>query len=290
MGLAKGVTTTMALRALRIFPIAVTIALSILGCEAYVSPLAPGDLIKMGKGFFDAGDYVRAEGLFRDAVKMAEKGDQTALPIALRALAGAYEARGKYDEAARCFERLTSLLEKTKGEGNADLGTVIGDWAWLEGKRREFDKARTLYRRSQAILEKSLGPNHPRVAVSIHNRAILSYVEGDYAGAEALYRQAVSMLDATPEARYPELAQALASLGEVLLSQKRYAEAEPVLRRAISIAEESGGPDDRFLLGALHDYAAVLEAMGREVEAKNVRLRVDSLRSKMASRKTGRPG
>jgi tetratricopeptide (TPR) repeat protein len=198
------------------------------------------DFIKEGLRACNAGDYSRAEQMFRSATIAAGGRGPEAIVNSLKHLAVACAEQGKYDDAVASLERAIDIMVRTGAEETSETGIMLADLAWIHVKRRDFVQAKGYYQRALGILRRSLGPGHAQTAGVISNLGLISELEGDSVGAEDSYKRTIEILEKLPEARYPDFAKALGNLAQLYMQERRYAEAEPLLRRALGIVKSAG--------------------------------------------------
>jgi tetratricopeptide (TPR) repeat protein len=81
--------------------------------------------------------------------------------------------KGKYEEAARSFERLLPAVEKVYGKDSTNTAVILHELALQYKSMGQYARAEPLYQRSLAIAEAKLGKHHPNVALPLHNLANL---------------------------------------------------------------------------------------------------------------------
>ncbi len=196
-------------------------------------------LNNLGAVEFRAGEYARAESIYRDAVALL---DPDGTP-------------GAVDTAAAQQERASA---------HANLGNVLA-------RQGRFQAAQVELGQAAAILEALLGPEHPTVAVALINLGNVSYDLGHYDAAAAYHRRAYAVVQACFDdgsiAGAALGGAALGNLGLVLHRQGDDDEARRLLEESIALRTRASGPDHPDLAFAMNNLGEVYRALGRGDEA-----------------------
>ena len=209
-----------------------------------VSASSLGDLYR------DAGDYARAEALWREALA-AEHHDLASADMIRNALGDLLREQGRFIEA----EAL--LTESFHHDGNAwqqrvnaltglaDIARQKGDWRSSEEKWNE----------ALAIAHEQNDRNTE--AIATRGLASMWVSAGNLARAEPLFRRALSIVESIPEAKPDQRASVLSGLAEVYRAQNKLALAEDAWSEALRI--------DRASFGEVHPQVAFLTEMLADV-------------------------
>ena len=220
--------------------------------------LVPGALNVLGEMNRAAGNYERAESLFRRALALSEqqKGmDDPALGAPLNNLATLYYQTGDYAKALPLFERSYNILVKAKGAEHPDTATALNNVALLYEELNDFKRAEETMLRALAIREKALGREHGDVAVSLNNLGGLYDELGDHARAEQAYLRALAIKEKTVGPSHPDTATTVNSLALLYEHKGDSLQAEQLFRRALADKEKG--------LGLNHpDVAVTLDNLG----------------------------
>ncbi|CAG0902645.1 unnamed protein product, partial [Cyprideis torosa] len=219
-----------------------------------------------GGGFYNAGQYKRAEPLYEKALSLRESNlpeHHNDIAVSLNNLASLYEFQGRYDEVEPLYQRSLSISEKVLGKDHPEVAITLNNLAGLYLKQGRYEKAEPLYQRSLSISEKTLGKNHPEVATTLNNLAGLYREQGRYDEAEPLYQRSLSIKEKALGKGHPEVAITLGNLAELYRKQGRYDEAEPLYQRSLSIKEKALGKDHPLLATTLNNLAGLYEIQGR---------------------------
>jgi tetratricopeptide (TPR) repeat protein len=236
--------------------------------EAYEEAAArrPEDgmvLNNLGLSWADAGEYGKAETLYRRALAINEKAlgsGHYRVATNLSNLANLRQDKGDYAAAEPLFRRALAIDEKALGPDHPTVSTDLNNLAGLLQDRGDYTAAEPLYRRALAINEKALGPDHPTVAIRLSNLAGLLRDKKDYTAAEPLYRRALAIGEQTLGPDHPTLAIRLNNLGNLLRDKGDYTAAELLLHRALAIDEKALGPDHPTVATILNNLAESLRA------------------------------
>jgi CHAT domain-containing protein/Tfp pilus assembly protein PilF len=175
---------------------------------------------------------------------LQENRDAEAVPVAVRALAGA---------------------ERVLDSGDIYLGRLL----WTVGMAHEevFDhtSAHRYLARAFDVLASGLGPDHPQTTY-VQNRLGMSYIElGDRATAERLILDALRRQEATLGSGHPIVAFTLRSLAILYVDRGDFNRAERAIQRASAIVAEWLGTDHEQY-GILENNLGVLYNRQRDYE------------------------
>ncbi|HJR05655.1 MAG TPA: CHAT domain-containing tetratricopeptide repeat protein [Pyrinomonadaceae bacterium] len=221
-------------------------------------PMVPGALNVLGELNRAAGNYERAETIFRRSLALTEqlKGtDDPSLAAPLNNLATLYYETGNYAKAVPLFERSYNIIVKVKGAEHQDAATALNNVALLYEELNDFKRAEETMLRALAIREKVLGKEHRDVAVSLSNLGGLYDELGDHTRAEQAYRRALAIQEKSLGADHHETATTVGNLALMYEHKGDTLQAEKLFRRSLAAAEKA--------LGANHpDVAATLDNLG----------------------------
>jgi tetratricopeptide (TPR) repeat protein len=228
-------------------------------------------LNNLGLSWDQAGEYAKAEPLYRRALTIDEKmlgPDQTSEARDLNNLAGLLQAKSDYSHAEPLYRRALAIDEKALGLDHPDVATGLNNLAGLLQDKGDYTSAEPLYRRALAIDEKTLGPDHPVVAAGLNNLAGLLKAKGDYTTAEPLYRHALAINEKALGPDHPSVATNLSNLAGLLRTKGDNTAAESLYRHALTIDEKALGPNHLDVARDLNNLAGLLQAKGDERAAE----------------------
>jgi tetratricopeptide (TPR) repeat protein len=126
----------------------------------------------------DAGDYVGAETLLREALAMREKlqgKEHLHVAHAAVTLASLYSTRGDYVRAEDEYMRALNIFRSVHGgDDNVDVASVFGSLVALSVLRGDHDPVteERILLRVLALHRKVLGPDAPALAISLNNLGV----------------------------------------------------------------------------------------------------------------------
>ena len=213
-----------------------------------------------------AGDYTRAEPLYRRALAINETAlgpDNSEVATNLGNLGLLFEFKGNYAEGEPLLRRALAIDEGVLGPNHPNVARDLNNLAELLMDKSDYAEAEPLHRRALAINEKALGSEHPSVATDLNNLAELLRDKGDFAGAEPLYRRALAIDEKALGPDHPDVARDLNNLAELLRDKGEYAEAEPLYRRALAVNEKALGSEHPSVATDLNNLAVIARGQGR---------------------------
>ena len=138
------------------------------------------------------GEYVKAEPLYREALRIRQKvlgSEHPSAADSLNNLAGLYQDMGEYAKAEPLYREALRIRQKVLGPEHPNTATSLNNLAMLYRDMGEYAKAEPLYREALRICRKILGPEHPDTAIMLGNLALLDLDLGRIDEATALARQ-----------------------------------------------------------------------------------------------------
>ena len=193
----------------------------------------------------DRVDAAAGEPWIRAGTAAIEKDRRRALDgvlAVLRALVGAADRRGEYQQSVAWAQQLDSLAPETlipahRAEIDLSLAKAYG------GAGR-FDDAIAAYRKAIDLYATAYGPAHPRTAEALTEYGLVLVDAGKYDEVTAVAAQARTALAAMGNARSSRRAAALLNFGVLLTDDpKDYAEAEASYTTARAIFTAIFGPE-----------------------------------------------
>jgi tetratricopeptide (TPR) repeat protein len=201
---------------------------------------------------------------------VARAGDPPALRAdALDALAAAYTAESKFDDADKAYATAVDLLGKADVD-RFDLGRILNSWANQLNERSDYARALPLSDRALEIMRSELGDHHPDYARVLQSNAVILMQIGRYADAKAKMEQALAIKQAIYGADAPTVAMTLHSLGGVEQLLGDHQRAHDLYTRAYEIWSKALGPDHSLSLMARYSLGLNLKHLGKRREAIEV--------------------
>jgi tetratricopeptide (TPR) repeat protein len=177
---------------------------------------------------------------------------------------GSYLAeRGEYVVAEPILLRACTLLEKTLGPNDSEVGLSLRELAAIYYYLGRYSQAEPLMLQALGIQESTLGQQHPKVAVILSDLAILRNKQARYEEMEPLYTRALAIQERSLGAESPDVATTLSNLAVHYAWQGRYDDAESASTRALAIRERALGPDHPQIATSLNNLGKVYYRQGR---------------------------
>jgi tetratricopeptide (TPR) repeat protein len=224
-------------------------------------------LQSVGNELITLGDFRAARPHLIRAVRLTQKHlpeGELAGPLNLLGILGKYQAR--YDEAARAYGRVISILRKQRASALA-LSTVYHNMAGLEHARGRFDRAIGPARKGLAMRRRALGANHVDVAADVAALAAILSGAGQRREAERLYKRALRVFERKLGRGHFEVALNLGNLAALYQQEGRHAEAARLYARAIRLKRRLLGPRHPDLALTLANFAVLRRAEGKRALA-----------------------
>jgi tetratricopeptide (TPR) repeat protein len=202
--------------------------------------LPPEDRAKvlawMAQISMEAGDFRKAEELYRESVKKLEglPGADGQMAGVLNRLASAYQAMAKYVDARECLEKALALREGQEPQNQAGI-------AYANYNLASFCYAQSRYRESKPFAVKALEIRRSYlsrfqqvVATSMILLGSIQRALGEYSEAEDLLTGALAMFREKDKEHEES---ALVPLGILRKDQGRFDEAKDILQQGLAIRE-----------------------------------------------------
>jgi len=210
-----------------------------------------------GDLYFFAGDWVRAEMSWKEALALVERTlgpEHPMVPPLLRWIANATKAFGGMEEAQHLLDRALPIGQRVLARCQPESAGLLNDTANLATYNGDFEKARVFYAATRDVVERCYGPTHSLTATVIFNQGSLAAEAGDLALAETLLSRAVRAWSTGLGSDHPYVARGLDALAEVVARRGRLARARALYERALRIRERQLGafhPDTAWTLANL---------------------------------------
>lgn len=182
------------------------------------------------------------------ALELADTSEDPAIhddPFLFHAMARAFVAAKRYEDAERMIDRMTATLALRVGERHPDYGLAVGDRAMLRTAQDRPAEGLALWQQAYDIAVAAHGPNHTEVAAARNGMGLALSDLGRDAEAEAQYAAGLEVAIQVLGDSHHNVAAGLGNLGAVQLRLGRAAPARANLERALQIRLEG--------FGELHD-------------------------------------
>ncbi len=193
-----------------------------------------------------------------------------------------YLEQGKYELAARAFEDVLRLRERTLGADHPSLALAHNNIGLVFMRQSRHADAAREHERAVEIVATSLGDQHPDMALPLRNLGISYEDQERYDDAESAYQRALAIRRAALGEEHADVADAWWVLGSMHAKTNQLDAAIDELTRAVTIRERVSAPDHPELAAVRADLADVYARQGRFAEAE--RGYQDALRSLEASK------
>lgn len=219
----------------------------------------------------DAGQYGKAEILFRDALEIDKKHLRYNHPETIRVgcnLAALLSDKGDYAEAIRKIYLYLDQFEKTLGKKHLSVARAYRDLAWILYEDEKYEPAKEKIEFAIPIRERAMGKAHPEVARDYFTLGLIFCDLHDYPNAETSFRRALKIREDSLGPKNSYVGMTLICLARSLSESGKLPEAEPYWKSGLDMLEYFIGPDHPTYNRALWRYAEHLERKGNIPDAK----------------------
>ncbi|MCB2262259.1 MAG: tetratricopeptide repeat protein [Candidatus Thiosymbion ectosymbiont of Robbea hypermnestra] len=235
-----------------------------------------GTLNRATVGFLQAGEYVQAETVAREALALAERdlGPEHQVTLTtLNNLASSLDKQGRHGEAEPLYLRAIEAQERVLGQDHPDTLISVNNLAVLYYAQGRYDEAEPLHKQALEGRERVLGRDHPQTLDSLNNLAELYRAQGRYDEAEPLHKQALEGHERVLGRDHPRTLISVNNLALLYHIRGRYDGAESLYLRALEVQERVLGRDHPQTLISLSNLAELYRAQGRYDEAEPLLVR-----------------
>jgi tetratricopeptide (TPR) repeat protein len=226
-------------------------------------------LNNLGFLFQKTGDYAKAEPLYQEALRIAQKTpEHPYTAMVLNNLGELYRAMGEYAKAEPPYQEALRIRQKFLGPENPVTASSLNNLALLYQAMGEFAKAEPLFREVLRIRRKVLGPEHTDTAMSLNNLALLCQAMGEYIDAELFLQEALRIQQKVLGPEHAATAISLNNLAVLYQAMGEYTEAEPLLQEALRIFQKILGPENRHTAQSLNNLAVLYMHMYEYAKAE----------------------
>jgi len=238
-------------------------------------PAVGDDLINVGAGRVQRGDYAGAEPFLRQGVAIfagafGPESYQTAGAESVLAEDLLYLERRA--DARSLLVHALPIQERAFGPINEHVATTRLRLANASFDDGDYDGATAGFMRVLAIYRALHGNEHPYVATVFGDLTRVAFARHDYRTAERYMRQAVAIALATEGPNHVDVGIHRLKLGRALARQQRWREAEAELVAGYAIVARQSAPSSPWLARGRDDLATVYTALGRPEEASKYRV------------------
>lgn len=192
------------------------------------------------------GDYGKAEGLYKQAVRTAEETAGPENPEVARVLSylgDLYRDQQQFDitNADPVLERALAINKKTLGAEHSSTASAYSDLSLLRFYERRPQEAKRFAEQALPIQEKIYGPESLPVSLTLNRLGLAQRDLRQFAQAEATLERALAIRERNLPPRHPWLATSFNNLASAYLAAGQPEKAAPLLRRAEAIRLHSLG-------------------------------------------------
>jgi tetratricopeptide (TPR) repeat protein len=229
-------------------------------------------LANIGQLYYRAGQYGKAEDEYRQALKILE----TELPghsylgATFNGLAAVCLTQGKYDEAAKLFERGREILQKNLGNESKDVVVSLTGLADVAEQQGKYSEAEQLLVQALEASRKIYGEPHQQVALSESALGALYLVWGKNSESIKLYEQSLKTFESTvgkSNPNDPVIAQVLVNLSVLYTKVGRYSDANTQLSRVKQMQGKNPSLSPLEIAGYESAYGYLLAESGKYSQA-----------------------
>lgn len=225
-----------------------------------------------------------------------------------------YHNAGDYKKAESVYKRAIAICEtykQTMGQDHPDMATLLKNLSWIYRKHGNHTKADNLYtkglqaefkildkmsklmeqrRYSELIpiaekalrdMEKEFGPEHSSVALTLSALGLAYYNLGEAIKAKPFFERALAIDEKKLGQDHPDVWRNLSGLALVYMDIGNYAKAEPLYKRTLEIAKKNLGPDHPNVADLLNRMATLHMARGDFPKAELLCKRALSINEKV---------
>lgn len=220
--------------------------------------------------YFQLGQIDRAEGMFRDAIKVfREVGALDGLTTASSNLGDVYLTRGNLSGAQQAlFDALPGYREMGDKDG---VALTLNDLAEVARHRGELDRSLTLYDEAKTTAQEI--EDKTAIAYVLSGRGETLYARGDLAAARESYEQSLAIRKQTGEKQ--AAAETELALARLAIDEEHASDAESLIRKCKEQFHQDQQADDELAasIALVHTFLAeskVSEAQNEVTQSKSL--------------------
>jgi tetratricopeptide (TPR) repeat protein len=218
-------------------------------------------LLNLGILHHMQGDYLKAESLYRESLKLAEGlGDKLGVAQSLYHLGMIRKDTGDYAEAEKLSQQSLGIAEQV--DDRSGIARNLHQLGMIKQYKGQYKEAEELYRQSLKILEGL--EEKSGVASCLHALGNVNFLKGNWSEAERLYQQSLKMEEGSGNKL--GIAQSLHQLGMIKQYKGEYQEAEKLYRQSLKITEELGSKSG--VAYSFHQLGMIRQDIGDYSEAE----------------------
>ncbi|MFC1633217.1 tetratricopeptide repeat protein [Planctomycetota bacterium] len=212
------------------------------------------------------------QGRYDEAARVFEKMlTGTELPNASgvkKSLGVTYWEQGRYDEAERLLDEALEAIRLQLGDKHPIIPEFTLCLAQLHIEQERYEEAEDLLREGLAIARQKLGPEKQLTLSFVNAYAVLHTKQGHYDQAEKLFDEALKSRQRELGDDHPNTLKTLNDFGVLRREQGQYEEAARLLNEALEGRKIKLGPDHPYTLGSMHELAMLYKEQAQYEKAE----------------------
>jgi tetratricopeptide (TPR) repeat protein len=192
-----------------------------------------------------------------------------------------YLDSGRYEQAAREFEKVLPLFEKAFGANDTSYYSFFLVYAGVSfEKNHQYDRAEQSYLKAKAIYEKNNALSNKTYLVLLNSLAAFYNGIGKFENAENLYVQLLDINKRKFGEANPENVVLLNNIASLYHRMGNYEKAESMFLEALEISVKAYGKEDPRSVTLLNNLGALYDDMGNYEKAESIYLQTLEIRKK----------
>jgi tetratricopeptide (TPR) repeat protein len=254
------------------------------GKELKSLPVAEAELrATIGDVYLELGEYGKAEGMHREALKLAGKAygrNHPEVATALDNMSIVAYRQGKLEEAEALERQVLAMRIKTLGRDHPQVAMSLINLAAFLQAQGKLAEAETVSRQALAANRRLYAPDHELVTTALNNLGCLLYQEGKLPEAEGIVRDVLAAKTKSLGNDHPEAATLRNNLAKILADEGKMVEAEAAFRQALALREKLLGLEHPDVAQTLDGLAGVLQDRGNLAEPEAMYRKALAIRRK----------
>lgn len=229
----------------------------------------------------EQGQYVEAEQLLRDVLKIGKSLQRIKNPavlesmdpatlVAIQTFAALQGGLGKYNEAEQTYRQVVKASAIVFGKQHHNTLAVTSNLAIVLAQIGRDQEAEQTFRETLDAIKRVLGKDHPETLRVAGNLAVLLNSRKKSFEAEAIQREVVEATTRVCGREHPDNLTSMTILASVLSCLGKVTEAEVMNREVVETTKNVLGKDHPDTLVSMHILAGILMKQGKHDEAESI--------------------
>jgi tetratricopeptide (TPR) repeat protein len=184
--------------------------------------------------------------------------------------AEALNARGKYAEAQRLFEKVLQIRRRLLTDDHPLTASSLDNLATNLDAEGKSGEAQPLHEKALEILRRLLTDNHPNTATSYNNLGLNLNDQGKHAEALIFLEKALEIRQRLFHDNHPDTAHSYNNVAISLKAQEKYTQAQPLYEKALEISRRLLTDNHPQTAQSYNNLASNLSAQGKYVQAQAI--------------------